>query len=88
MERFEVIKHAANRWEVRGKICTDYQRWTLEAYSRVFTTKAAARADALKWDDLVSKAYDEHWEYQYQRKEAAKAYLASRAIRPQQLKLF
>lgn len=88
MDRFEILKHQANRWEVRGKICTDYQRWTLEDFSRVLTTKAAARREAMKLDDLLSEAYDEHSEFQHWRFQRVKAYLASRVGRPVQLKLF
>jgi hypothetical protein len=87
MDRFEVIKHQANRWEVRGKICVDYQRWKLEDYSRVFTSKAEAQRQALKMDDLLSEAYDEHSEFQHWRFQNVKTYLASRASRPQQLQL-
>ena len=82
MDKFEIIKHAANRWEVRGKICNDSQRWRFEDYSRVFTNKKAAQADADKWEKLVAEAFEDHMSFQQWRLRNVKAYLASRADRP------
>lgn len=88
--RFEVIKHANNRWEARGSICVDYQRWKLDAYSRVFTTKKQAQKVADKLEKHLVSNFDDYMEFQQWRLAQIKEYLASRKERPSasQLKLF
>lgn len=82
MTTFTVIKHGKNRFEVVGRICRDLNRYALEDYSRVFTTKKAADADAAKWQRIEVRNAAEHAEIMITRRQIVADYLVARAGRP------
>lgn len=88
----EVIKHAKNRFQVVGEIAVIGMRLVNEPYSRVFTTRKKAEADAASWIKTNEKALVELAEHQEFRLKAVREYLAIRAVRAaeaaRQLSLF
>ncbi len=77
---FKVTKHAKNRFEVSGMI-SRHRAPLSEPYSRVFTTRKAAQADADRWTRIETREAQERKEWREVRLRHAQDYLAKRAAR-------
>jgi hypothetical protein len=75
---FTVAKIARNRFQVSGVV--SLHRGT-EDYSRVFTTNAAAVADAAKWEKIEARNAADRLEARARRVEIVREYCAARATR-------
>lgn len=77
---FEIIKHSANRWEVAGRFIIG-SRGKTESYCRIFTSKKAATADAVKMECAEIETAKDVAEIQAARVTYVAEYLAERIAR-------